>query len=239
MRIIEIFKSIQCEGVLIGKVSILVRLAGCNLCCRWCDEKKSSSITGGYEISLHELILRIEDLNCKNIVVTGGEPLLSKEIEDLTRKLKRNDFHVTVETNGTIIRNINADLVSISPKLSHSQPVMNRDLPEKYKRINIDALLYYINNYNYQLKFVVEKEKDFDEIEDILIRLRVNNKDDVLIMPLASSRRELYRIQKKIVDLCIQKGYRYANRLQLQIWGKGKEEKDSPQYRKRQNATDI
>jgi 7-carboxy-7-deazaguanine synthase len=228
MRIIEIFKSIQCEGMLTGRVSLFIRFVGCNLNCRWCDEKSSSVSHNGFEISLNELIERIKSYSCKNIVVTGGEPLLTKEIVTLTKNLKKNGFHITVETNGTIIKDVAADLMSISPKLSHSEPIMNQEQLEKYKkkRININVLKYYTKNYNHQLKFVVEKEKDFEEIEEILNQLGIHDKRDILIMSLASSRKELYNTQKKIVNLCIKKGYRYANRLQLQIWGKNKENKN-------------
>lgn len=229
MRITEIFKTIQCEGRLTGKVSVLVRLAGCNLCCKWCDEKFSSDISRGYEISLYELMEKIKKYDCKNIIITGGEPLLANETAELTEELKKNNFHITVETNGTIMRKIEADLVSISPKLSHSEPMMDVGQSESYKRkrINIDVLKYYITNYDYQLKFVVKGEEDFEEIEQILAELNINDKSEILIMPLASTRKQLFNIQEKIVALCIQKGYRFANRLQLQIWGENNENKNN------------
>ncbi len=110
----------------------------------------------------------------------------------------------------------------MSPKLRHSTP-RNREgtfvISHEKIRINIEAIDYYLKNYDYQIKFVVRDEIDFLEIEEILSRIRSYDKMKILIMPLASSRKQLYNVQKNIVKLCVNKGYRYANRLQLQIWG--------------------
>lgn len=225
MRLTEIFKTIQCEGTLTGMVSVIVRLGGCNLQCKWCDERFSSRAKGGLEISINELLKKINKYNCKNIIITGGEPLIYKEIIELSNRLKDADYHVTIETNATIQKRINCDLISMSPKLSHSIP--NNIPSEGYerKRINIEAIRYYIRNYDYQIKFVVGLEEDFNEIEAILLKIGDYDRSKILIMPLASSRRQLFAIQKNIVKLCVERNYRYGNRLQLQIWGKGKETK--------------
>ncbi len=226
MKVTEIFKTIQGEGILTGTVSVIVRLCGCNLKCKWCDEKFSSKIETGYEISISDLLKKINSYNCKNVVITGGEPLIHLEIVELTSKLKRAGYHITVETNATIRKDIKCDLMSMSPKLPHSIPDNIKDSEEyNKKRININAMKYFIKNYNYQIKFVVRCEKDFDEIEKVLLQIGDYNRSKILIMPLASSMRQLSNIQKEVVKICIEKNLRYCNRLQLQIWGKSKEVK--------------
>ena len=226
MLVVEIFKTIQGEGMLVGTVSVIIRLWGCNLKCKWCDEKISLKPGSGREISIDDLLKRIAIYGCKNVIITGGEPLIHSEIEKLTSSLKKDSYHITVETNATIKKNIICNLLSMSPKLRHSIPDKIKD-PEKYneKRINIDAIRFYIKNYEYQIKFVVGQDKDFDEINEILSKIGDYDKDRVLIMPLASSRNQLFKIQKKVMDMCIKRGIRYSSRLQLQIWGKGKEVK--------------
>ena len=56
------------------------------------------------------------------MVVTGGEPLLARQIEELTDKLKQSGAHVTIETAATIYKPFTADLISMSPKLANSTP---------------------------------------------------------------------------------------------------------------------
>ena len=225
MQITEIFKTIQGEGMLTGTVSVIIRLWGCNLKCRWCDEKNSSMPGIGYTLSLKDLIKKIAKYNCKNIVITGGEPLIHHDIVALTNELKKRGYFITIETNATIIKNVSCDLISMSPKLSHS---VSEDI-KRYENheglIKIDVIKYYIKKYDYQIKFVVEHEKNFNEIENILSKIGNYNRSNVLIMPLASSRKQLFEIQKKVVDMCIKRNWRYCNRLQLQIWGKNKETK--------------
>jgi len=194
MQITEIFKTIQGEGMLTGTVAVIIRLWGCNLKCRWCDEKNSSVPGAGYKLSVKDLINKISKYNCKNVVITGGEPLIHQEVVMLTNALKKEGYFITIETNATIIKNVNCDLISMSPKLLHS--VLDSATKHRVheKIIKIDTLKYYIKHYNYQIKFVVEREKNFDEIENILSKVGNYDRSKILIMPLASSRKQLFKI---------------------------------------------
>lgn len=226
MIVTEIFKTIQGEGILTGTVSVIVRLRGCNLQCIWCDERNSSKPGIGCEFSIDALLKKIAEYNCNNVIITGGEPLIHKEIEEFTDRLKKEGYNITIETNATIQKSIHCDLISMSPKLRHSIPNITKGFDEyNKKRININIIKHYIKNYDYQIKFVVEGEKDFDEINEILLKVGEYDNSRILIMPLASSRLQLFKVQKGIVDICIKRNLRYNNRLQLQIWGKGKEVK--------------
>lgn len=209
----EMFFSIQGEGVLQGIPSVLVRLAGCNLKCVWCDSK----IKNSYEFSIEELITKISQHNCKYIILTGGEPLIYEDIVFLTQELKNKGFHITVETNATVKKPIVCDLLSLSPKLIHSG---NTDV----KLFDPEIINYYIENYDYQIKFVVQdQQSDFDEITDLLGLLATYDLERILIMPMSTTKNDLYKMQRKVIALCLQNGYRYSNRLQLQVWGNKKE----------------
>lgn len=225
MRVVEVFKTIQGEGILTGVVSVFVRFAGCNLRCKWCDEKASQDFDAGQNLSISELLIKMKKYKCKNVVITGGEPLLQVDIVDFTKQLKKEGYFITIETNTTLKKKVVCDLVSMSPKLSNSAYYKANINKFNKIRLNIDAIKYYIKNYNYQIKFVVSSEIDIKEIKKVLSKIKNYDKSMILMMPLASSRKQLYNIQKKIVKIGIENNLRYCNRLQLQIWGKGKEVK--------------
>jgi 7-carboxy-7-deazaguanine synthase len=101
MKLIEIFKSIQGEGKNQGKPTVFIRLAGCNLNCSWCDTPHSHDV--GQEFDIDEIIRRVDESGCKEICITGGEPLLQvSELRGLLSRLSRLGYAIEIETNGTI-----------------------------------------------------------------------------------------------------------------------------------------
>ena len=96
MRISEIFYSIQGEGRLIGVPSAFVRTSGCNLRCVWCDTPYTSWQPEGKSYGVAAILSEIEKYPARHVVVTGGEPLLAREIEELTAELKRRGHHITL-----------------------------------------------------------------------------------------------------------------------------------------------
>ena len=78
MQITEIFKSIQGESTYAGLPCIMIRLTGCNLRCAWCDTEYS--FYGGEKMALDEVIQRVYGFGGKLVEITGGEPLLQKEV---------------------------------------------------------------------------------------------------------------------------------------------------------------
>ncbi|MBI0583950.1 MAG: radical SAM protein [Methanomassiliicoccus sp.] len=100
MRISEIFFSLQGEGVLMGTPTTFVRTVGCNLDCTWCDTKYARE--GGEEMSVEEVFDRVERHPTPFVSLTGGEPLIQEDIYRLLDLLLENNYHVTIETNGSI-----------------------------------------------------------------------------------------------------------------------------------------
>jgi 7-carboxy-7-deazaguanine synthase len=101
MNVLEIFYSIQGEGKGQGRPTIFVRLAGCNLDCRWCDTPNAHD--EGNHLGLSEIIGKIREFRCREICITGGEPLLQEaELLDLLRLLCSLGYRTEIETNGTI-----------------------------------------------------------------------------------------------------------------------------------------
>lgn len=227
VKLCEIMKTIQGEGRLQGVPSVLIRMCGCNLKCRWCDTEKTISASDTVVYKDSDLIYILKEMGCSHVVITGGEPTIHNELVDLISVLKENGFHVTVETNGTKYIDLKCDLVSISPKLSNSNPEeLVDDEIKKYddKRMRIDVIKKYIQNHDYQLKFVCDdNDEDFNEVEEILSQLGHYNNNKVMIMAESSTKKELEEKQLNIIRKCIKHNLRYANRLQLQIWDQDKE----------------
>ncbi|HEY3304022.1 MAG TPA: 7-carboxy-7-deazaguanine synthase QueE [Candidatus Binatia bacterium] len=223
MRIADIFYSIQGEGRLIGVPSTFIRTSGCNLRCVWCDTPYTSWEPEGEERSLDEILTEVKRHPAKHAVVTGGEPLLAHEIEELTHRLKRESFHITIETAATIFKPVSCDLVSMSPKLVNSTP-WKRDqgrfawMHEQH-RLNLPVIEQFIDGYDYQLKFVVDNQNDFVEVEQILARLGNVERSHVLIMPQGTTKEELAERATWIVELCKEHRFSYTPRLHIELWG--------------------
>lgn len=101
MIVNEIFGSIDGEGLRTGELTTFVRLAGCNLQCSYCDTTYSQNSGDGDEMSIEEILSKVESIGFHNITLTGGEPLIHKDIEKLVDCLIQKKYHVNIETNGS------------------------------------------------------------------------------------------------------------------------------------------
>ena len=117
LKTIEIFASVQGEGLRQGEPTIFVRLAGCNLRCGFCDTKKAWR--GGREMTVAAIVDRVLTLgkDCPTtwVCLTGGEPL-AQDVRSLLGRLHDARFRVQVETNGTFPPVPLADWHTVSPK---------------------------------------------------------------------------------------------------------------------------
>src|ERR1051325_3213264 len=102
MLISEIFHSVQGEGELTGVPSVFVRTSGCNLRCSWCDTKYASWFPEGDDCTVQEIAARVAEFPTQHCVLTGGEPMIARDIRDLAALLRRDGKHITIETAGTI-----------------------------------------------------------------------------------------------------------------------------------------
>ncbi|HXF75398.1 MAG TPA: radical SAM protein, partial [Methylomirabilota bacterium] len=170
-----------------------------------------------------KIIGEVEKYPCRHAVVTGGEPLLASDIEALTAELKRIGKHITIETAATIFKPIACDLVSLSPKLAHSTPWKKAGgqfagMHER-RRLNLPVIQKFIDAYDYQLKFVVERRSDFDEIKSLLEKLHNVDLTRVLIMAQGTTKKQLDQKARWIVELCKEYGYGYTPRLHIELFG--------------------
>jgi len=117
-RVVEIFRTVQGEGSLVGVPMIFVRLAGCNLACAWCDTDHDNGL-GPMPIDqiVDEVRALAEGTTIKHLCITGGEPTLYA-LESMVQQFKGQGWFVAIETNGT--REFRPDewpdLLTVSPK---------------------------------------------------------------------------------------------------------------------------
>ena len=220
MVVNEIFYSLQGEGFLAGLPSVFVRLAGCPLRCKWCDTKYAWDHTSGTDYSIEEVVHTVQQWPCKFVVITGGEPMINSGLPQLVKQLKVLKKHITIETAGiAFIPELACDLMSISPKLSNSTP----DDPElagvhEDSRLDMAVLRELIDNYEYQLKFVVDCADDLSEIDQTLKQIENVDRRKVMLMPQAATKDELLEKSPMVAEMCKNSGFVFSQRLQLLLW---------------------
>lgn len=223
MKIAEIFYSIQGEGLLAGLPSVFIRTSGCNLRCRWCDTPYTSWKPEGEVLTLEAIVSAVEQYPVKHIVVTGGEPMLMRDIGGLTSRLKARGYHLTLETAATLYTPVTCDLASISPKLSNATPWTEQGgrYARKHEtlRINVEVIQTFVRAYPYQLKFVVDTLEDLAEIETLLAEVGQIDRQLVLLMPQGRTSDELTAKTQWIAEACKTHGFRFCPRLHIDLYG--------------------
>ncbi|MEM2514475.1 MAG: radical SAM protein [Candidatus Bathyarchaeia archaeon] len=207
MKISEIFFSIEGEGIEIGRLEVFVRLSGCNLRCSWCDTKYA--LKNGKEMSIEEIIQEVSKYPCKNISITGGEPLLQrKELLELVKRLKNLGYWIQINTNGTIFDEEIfrlVDLISMDCKCPSSRMKSDLEVLKKTKDLF---------NFKTQFKFVISNEEDYEYAKKVVLSLNASN---VIFQPEWNSR----KFTRKLVDLikrdCL--NIRIILQQQKMIWG--------------------
>jgi 7-carboxy-7-deazaguanine synthase len=224
VKLSELFFSIQGEGKLTGVPSVFVRASGCNLRCVWCDTPYASWNPEGEDVSVTEIINRVTAFGVRHVVLTGGEPMIMPDIEQLCTELKSRGHHITIETAATVFKPAVHDLASLSPKLANSTPT-HRDggrfaLAHDRIRLNIETIQNFIDTTpDFQLKFVVCEEEELEEIGALLKQLNHWTPADVLLMPEGTDAQTLTARSGWIADLCKRTGYRFCPRLHISLYG--------------------
>jgi 7-carboxy-7-deazaguanine synthase len=218
LKIAELFYSLQGEGALVGVPSVFIRTSGCNLRCAWCDTPYTSWQPEGTDLTLDQILDEVKAHPARHVVVTGGEPMMLSETVPLTGRLRALGLHITVETAGTVFRPVACDLMSISPKLSNSTPGAPWAAQHDRLRIQPDTLLELMDRYSYQLKFVIEKPGDLEEVRTLLETLRAD-RGRVILMPEGIDRELLRERSLWLAEICKDEGFRFSPRLHVELYG--------------------
>ena len=161
MFVNEIFTSIEGEGIRMGYPVTFIRLYGCNLNCSYCDTRYSCEGQDGTEMSVSEVIEKVKEAGVKRITLTGGEPLIHENVEELVDELLNEGFEVNIETNGSI---------DIYPYIKKLNVIITMD----YKSIS-SGMTDKMNHKNLKylggqdvLKFVVGSKEDLADMKRII-----------------------------------------------------------------------
>ncbi|MBN2021900.1 MAG: 7-carboxy-7-deazaguanine synthase QueE [Pirellulales bacterium] len=222
MRVCEIFRSVQGEGRLTGTPSAFVRASGCNLRCAYCDTPYASWEPEGEDLSVENVVEQVERIEADHVVITGGEPMIFVEVVPLSAALRARGWHITIETAGTLYLPVACDLMSISPKMANSTPPEDdrgwaarhdraRHAPEVIRRL--------VAEYDYQVKFVVDRPDDCAEIEAYLAAMPEIARKRVFLMPQGTTAAALAEKAVWIEAYCRERALAFCPRRQIEWFG--------------------
>jgi 7-carboxy-7-deazaguanine synthase len=173
LEVCEVFRSLQGETTWSGRPATFIRLAGCNLRCRYCDSGYAWG--SGQARTVGSLIAGV-DRSGELVVVTGGEPLLQPPTRELLDGLVRAGHTVVLETNGT------QDIDGLPPEVVRVVDVKcpGSGESDQNRWANLDLL-----EPNDEVKLVVSDRQDFDFAVDVVDRYRLEDRCAVLLSPVA------------------------------------------------------
>lgn len=203
MKVVEKFVSINGEGTRAGELAVFIRFKGCNLNCTYCDTKWANTSECEYEkLTPEQIVSYIKSTGVKNVTLTGGEPLLQKDIDVLIEKiLEQPDLSVEIETNGA---------VSISAFCKKSRPIFTMDYKLPSSGFE-DRMI--IENFNYLLpddtiKFVIGSDIDLKRAVEIIKQYNLCKKCHIYFSPVFGSIEPAkiveYMVENKLNDIRLQ-----------------------------------
>lgn len=177
LEVVERFVSINGEGAHAGELAVFIRFKGCNLCCSYCDTAWANEPDAkASPTSVEELVRWVKSVNVRNVTLTGGEPLLQKDIEPLVAALK--DCRVEIETNGSVP-------FSRLAEIEH-RPVFTMDykLPGSGMENHMNTANFALLNSHDSVKFVVGSEEDLNRAAEIIDRFKLIGRCHVYFSPV-------------------------------------------------------
>lgn len=175
LRVFEIFHSLQGESSRIGLPTVFVRLTGCPMRCVYCDT--AYAFSGGSNMSLDEIMVKVAEFGAKYVTVTGGEPLAQKECLVLLKQLCDAGYEVSLETGGAITTSGVDERVAVilDVKTPGSGEMKN----------NVWTNLQHLKTKD-EVKFVLCDRGDYDWAKQILVERGIADKCSVLFSPVYS-----------------------------------------------------
>ena len=147
LPVMEIFYTIQGEGIHQGHAASFIRFAGCDVGCVWCDVKESWDATKHPLMKVEDIVLAVAADPSDLVVVTGGEPLMY-HLDELTTQLHSAGKKIHLETSASNKWSGSWDWVCISPKKFKS-PV-----PENLQHANeLKVVIYHPSDFEWAEKF--------------------------------------------------------------------------------------
>lgn len=200
LNIIELFSSVQGETSLSGKPTTFIRLAACNLRCTWCDT--TYSFGRGTEQTIKQILNSVKTNGCRYVCVTGGEPLLQKDVHGLMKELCNLGYVVSLETGGSF------STLEVDPRVKVILDVKcpNSGMETKNLWTNLDHI-----RHHDEIKFVIADHTDYLYAQDVLKKYRLAERvSEILFSPVHGQLDAQQLVQWILID-------RLPVRLNLQI----------------------
>jgi len=202
IKINEIFYSLQGEGSDIGLPTIFIRLTGCNLRCNYCDTRYA--FYDGTYMAVDEIMEKIKKWKCKRVCITGGEPLLQKNVYFLIEKLIDEGYETSIETNGSISI---LKLSKMKVKIKMDIKLPSSGMHDKMLFGNIPLL----RNED-EIKFIIWNREDYEYAKNILHKYKPRS--EIIMQPVWGSKIKLAEwILKDEIDA------RFSIQLHKILWG--------------------
>jgi 7-carboxy-7-deazaguanine synthase len=165
LTIYEIYLSVQGESTHVGRPCAFVRLAACDLRCAWCDTPYA--FTGGRKMTVENVVAEVEQLGCRLVEITGGEPLLQKDAPRLMQDLLDRGFEVLLETGGHVpLDDVPEPVVAVvDVKCPASGEAAKMHWP------NLDQL-----SPHDEVKFVIQDRTDFEYAREVVRRYQLEQR---------------------------------------------------------------
>ena len=179
MKVVEKFTSINGEGTRAGELAVFIRFKGCNLRCSYCDTMWANEPECPYKEETPEEILNyVLGTGIHNVTLTGGEPLLQKDIRDLIHLLLQAGLQVEIETNGSVpIRYYKERDNRLTMTMDYKLPSSNME--ENMCLENME----YLKPWDV-VKFVIGSREDLNRAKEIIERFRLCEKAIVYFSPV-------------------------------------------------------
>jgi len=173
LKINEIFKSIQGESTYTGLPCAFIRLTYCNLRCTYCDT--DYSFYEGNNMNIDDIINEIIPMNTKLVEITGGEPMLQKNVIPLMNKLIDMNYTVLLETSGSIsLKDVPLEVKKIVDFKCPSSGMKDKNLWSILDELDKES----------QIKFVVKTQEDYEWTKRKIEKYKLNKKWEILISPV-------------------------------------------------------
>ncbi len=173
LKINEIFKSIQGESSHTGLPCIFVRLTGCNLRCTYCDTEYA--FYEGKEMTVTDVVNAVESFGIFLVEITGGEPLLQKDVYSLMQTLLEKQFTVMLETGGSLaLDEVPQPVIKIMDLKCPGSGEESRNNYDNLSRLTLQD----------EVKFVILNRKDYDWSRKILTKYSIHKRAQVLFSPV-------------------------------------------------------
>jgi 7-carboxy-7-deazaguanine synthase len=172
MKICEIFASIQGESSYAGLPCIFVRLTGCNLRCTYCDTVYAYE--EGVEMNADQILDEVGKQGLQLVEITGGEPLLQKDVLSLISRLLDLGYKVLIETNGTVdIKDVDERAIIIMDVKTPGSGMTDSLNTENLGRLKKGD----------ELKFVITDRPDYDWAVSLIGKYGLAERCAILFSP--------------------------------------------------------